>query len=342
MKIIIFSPTSTVFNFKENEALGGADSTLLKMIEILSQVHEVHAYIPVTEKIKIGNAFYYPFMDAFSKTEEFDVMILYRKVWALPPNIKYKKIFFYSQDTADTPCFNGLQKEGGLEYMDKFEKIIVLSKYHRDNLISNFNLLPDRFEIIGNAAEEQQKTEKEPYTFVYASTPFRGLDVLARIWKRMIQPTYPMAKLHVYSSMKIYKGEAFEHHFNPLYEILRNMKGVEYHGTKPQHEVIETMQKSKLLLYPNLYPETYCNVIMESRACHTPFITSDLGSLTETGSTAGWYIQGNARSEQYQKSFFEAFEQLMECPDFYNELQKKCYPIRTWDDYAIDILTVIE
>ena len=348
MKIIIFSPTSTKLNcFSDiDEPLGGADATLLKLIRVLGRSNEVVAYIPVSEKVvddtNENNITYRPFMDAYTTKDNCDLMILYRKIYAMPSNIKYDRIFFYSQDTADTPCFSGLQKEGGLEFMDKFDKIIVLSKFHRDNLISAFNLNPDRMEIIGNAAHGQPLCDKEPYTFVYASTPFRGLDALARIWKRKIIKTYPQAKLHVFSSMAIYKGAAQEHMFTHLYDILRNMKGVEYHGSQNHEVVQDCMAKSKMLLYPNLYPETYCNVIMESRSNHTPFITSSLGALPETGGAAGVYIAGNARSEDYQQRFFEAFEQIMENKDFYDILQKNCYPIRHWSDYANDIEKVIK
>ena len=88
---------------------------------------------------------------------------------------------------------------------------------------------------------------------------------------------YPDAKLHIYSSMKIYDGDHDEIHFEELYRRLKTLKGVIYYGSKPQTEVLTQMKKCKMLLYPNTFPETYCNVLMEARACKTPFITSDKG-----------------------------------------------------------------
>ena len=96
-----------------------------------------------------------------------------------------------------------------------------------------------------------------------------------------------------------------------------------------------------MLLYPNTYPETYCNVIMEARACRTPFITTDLGALKETGSPAGCFIEGNARSPEYLQKFLDTLDIVIADNKFYEMLQKNCYPIRTFEVYAQDLLNEI-
>lgn len=345
MKIIIFSPTSTVFNFREPQPLGGADSALMRMIGILGIHHEVEAYIPMTKEDagQHGQAKCFPFMVLFEKKSECDILIFYRKIWAIPNTVKYKKLVFYSQDSIETPCFNGIKDK---TCFDIFDRVILLSEFHKQNFLEGFNYPQEKITLIGNAAEERTKIEKKPLTFIYFSTPYRGLVVLMKMWKKIIE-RYPTAKLHVFSSMAIYGAKKLDElHFKPMLEGLDRMQGVVSHGSRPHDEVMEQLDKSFMLLYPNTYPETYCNVVMESRAAHTPFITSKLGALPETGGKAGLYVNGRAYSEEYQTDFLDKLFFICDNMDssgkvLYEVMQKECYPIRTWQDYAKDLLNEI-
>ncbi len=350
MKIAIFSPTSTILSLKSDQPLGGADQALLKMIYALSdEGHNVIAFIPVKEATTYKNigehtTKIYPYMDAFNCTEplDVDVLILYRKIWALPPQIKFKKCIFYSQDSNETPCFDGQHKTTFKEVFDQFNKIIVLSRWHRENLKEAFQLPQDKFVIIGNGADPQDKVEKIPFDFIYASTPYRGLVVLAKMWKK-IREYYPTARLHVFSSMKIYGAEHLDRiHFDELYNKLQRMDGIIYHGTTSQAEMIECMKKCSLLLYPNTYPETFCNVLMEARACYTPFITSNKGALKETGGLTGLYIDGDPYTQEYQEKFIAGIDYMLYIRDVYEEAQAACYPIRSWNDHAREINDLME
>jgi hypothetical protein len=80
---------------------------------------------------------------------------------------------------------------------------------------------------------------------------------------------------------------------------------------------------------------------MEARACRTPFITSNLGALKETGSPAGCFIDGNARTPEYMNKFLETLDFIIADPKFYKTLQNNCYPIRTFEDYTKDLLNEI-
>lgn len=340
MKIIIFSPTSTVFQFEQLQPLGGADSALLKMIELLSEEHEVHAYIPIAQETagSFRGGWIYPFMDLFDGKHECDILIMYRKVWAIPNTVKYKKLMFYSQDTVDTPCFSGIKDR---ECFKIFDRIVLLSQFHKENFKSLFDVPEEKFFILGNATDEMQKVEKQPLSFIYFSTPFRGLVVLMKMWKTIIKK-YPTAKLHVFSSMAIYGAKNLdEMHFKAMLEGLERMEGVTSYGSRPHEEVMQQLQKSFMLLYPNTYPETFCNVLMESRAAHTPFITSHKGALPETGGLAGMYIEGNPYTEEYQREFLESLDAVIEDKNLYETFSKNCYPVRTWKDYQKDLLSEI-
>ncbi|MFA6462367.1 MAG: glycosyltransferase family 4 protein [Candidatus Woesearchaeota archaeon] len=342
MKIIVFSPTSTILTLEPDQPLGGADSGLLRMIEELGIYHEVIAFVPVKKMSSgVGETVFIPFEQIFDLDLECDLFIHYRKVWVIPNNIHYKTAVFYSQDTVDTPCFSGLK--GSRNVFDVYSRIWVLSEFHKQNMKEMFDIPDEKFFILGNAADPQPIAIKKPLQFIYASTPFRGLDVLLKAWTFIIEK-YPEATLHIFSSMKIYGAEQLDDlHFGKMFNDMKNgrFKGLVFHGTQSQKEMLKYMNTSFMLLYPNTYPETFCNVIMEARACRTPFITTDLGALRETGFKAGCYIEGNARTHEYLQKFLDILDFIIKDDNFYKFLQNGCYPIRTFEDYKEDLLSEI-
>ena len=346
MKIIIFSPTSTLLRLEGDQPLGGADAVLLQLIETLAEHYEVEAYIPIDKSIEgeYRGASCYPFMELFDGVKECDLIIHMRKVFPIPNTVKYKTSVFYSQDTNDTPCFSGLK--GDRKALDQYSKIWVLSNFHKENLKQSFDVPEDKFFVLGNFAPTQMfpQPQKKPLQFIYASTPFRGLDVLLKAWLRIVEK-YPTAKLHIFSSMEIYGAKELDDlHFGKMFNDMKSgrFKNLIFHGSVPQKEMLKVMHESYMLLYPNTYPETYCNVIMEARACKTPFITSKLGALYETGSPAGVFIEGNARSPEYLENFLKTLDFIISDPKFYDTLQKNCYPIRRIEDYRREVLSEIK
>ena len=334
MKIIIFSPTSTKLTptSETDRPLGGADQALLKMIYALAEVHEVTAYIPVAKETKLGELIFRPFQDLFNIKEDCDLLIHYRKCYAIPNTVTSKVKVFYSQDDTDSPCFAGIPET----YFDGYDQLIVLSEYHKNQIKKMFKINDDKIMIIGNGAEPRETVPKDQLNFIYASTPFRGLVVLARMWRKIVA-LFPEAKLHIFSSMVIYDGQIHdEMYFNQLYSKLKNIKGIVYHGSVNHEELLQYMDRATMLLYPNTFPETYCNVIMEARASKTPFITSDKGALKETGGLAGMYVAGNPYSEDYQNEFINKVHGAIQNPELLEQMKLECDPIRTWEDHAVD------
>ena len=345
MKIIIYSPTSTELYHKayEKRALGGADYTLLKMCEHLAETeNKVMLYSNIKEakvycnnKKDLESKYIFYCNSNNIKKQECDILIMYRVTDAIPRNVKFKKIFFYSQDDIDAPCV----EKSGSEYFKIFDKVIVLSKYHRDQFIKRFDIEKEKMVILGNFIPFESVIKKyNSLDFIYASTPFRGLVHLAIMWKEIVK-ILPESKLHIYSSMKIYDGR--EEHFSTLYEKMQKLKGVVYHGSVPKAEVMDQMKKSFLMLYPNTFPETYCNVVNESKMCKLPVITSNLGALPETLGKAGILIDGNPKDPVYRQKFIKAVIDLVEDPEAYMKLVDECIDFRTETDYKKELMEII-
>jgi len=336
MKIIIYSQTG--YSFDSNNPFGkasaGADYTLLRLITALSKSNNLVSYIPTNTSFLLEGTVVNPFYDILNTQQECDLLIIYRKPVPVPYTITAKKVIYYAQDDFNSPCY---EKVTG-EYFNQFSKIIVLSEYHKKGLQEVFNINTSKLVIIGNASVEYNKPViKKQLDFCYCSTPYRGLLPLLKMWKKIIN-VYPQAKLHIFSSMKIYDQSLLDElHFSNVYKLMNTIQGIVYHGTQLRETVMDTMAECKLLLYPNTFPETYCNVINEARAVQTPFITTDLGALKETGGQAGIYISGSAYTKFYQDQFIIILKKLITDEEIYTALQSYCLPCRTWEDYNKDV-----
>ena len=341
MNICINAPTSTKLHLgKEKKALGGADRTLLEMCYILKEEgHEVTLYTncskPEMSKGKRGQLELKNQIDIYEDKKEYETYIHYRVV--SPVTIKATKYVFYSQDTAETPCFKGLEKEGDV-WFTQFDLIVALSHFHKDNMKTYLPIKDIPFQIMGNFSYPNFTVQKEKL-YIYCSTPYRGLRLLPAIWRRILKKD-PEARLEVYSSMSIYGNPMIDSmYFSSLYEQLQKLPNCKYSTSIAHKKLQDRLAKAYLLLYPNTYPETFCNVINEARANSTPFITSDLGALKETGGGAGMYVTPQASESQYIAEFMRAYDFLQ---DNYLDYQRDCKYFRTRREYAKDIRKVVK
>ena len=329
MKIIIFAPTSTDIN---NKILGGADQQLKKLFQVLKkQAHKTTLYTST----KINKLGIYNFMEAYKQKLECDLLIVYRKAIVLP-NIKTKYKIFYSQDRVDTPCFDSIREHP--KYLEQFDKIICLSNNHAEHLKQELGLT-QTITIIGNSTEKVKQSKQKTQDFIYCSAPHKALIPLALIWKQL-SPLYPKSKLHIYSSYKLYGNKELDKKYKN-FEKIKKLKNVVWHGAKNRKEMLKQLNKSKLMLAPHTYPETYGNVFNEAKSYLVPVITTDIGSAKEVLDKNGITIKGNAYSEKYQQKFLTEVVACMESIFYYRNLQRVSR-YRTHKDYEKDIIKLIK
>jgi glycosyltransferase involved in cell wall biosynthesis len=111
---------------------------------------------------------------------------------------------------------------------------------------------------------------------VYASMPFRGLDLLVEVMGRV----GGKVELDIYSSMRAYQAQ--EKSFAALYEVARRNPRIRYHGGVGQRPLADAFRAAAFLAYPSTYIESYCIVAQEAMAAGLKVISNDLGALPET------------------------------------------------------------
>jgi glycosyltransferase involved in cell wall biosynthesis/Tfp pilus assembly protein PilF len=167
----------------------------------------------------------------------------------------------------------------------------------------------------------------------YASTPFRGLDVLLDLFPR-IRAACPDATLDVFSSMQVYGMSADEdrRQFAAVYRKAKQ-PGVNLLGSLPQIELAERLADSRILAYPNHYGETFCIAAIEAQAAGCVVVTSAFGALAETVGDAGICVPGDPRSAEYQQAFVDACVELLTDDERWQGLSARALA-RTWTGYT--------
>ena len=117
----------------------------------------------------------------------------------------------------------------------------------------------------------------------YASTPFRGLDVLLDAWDRL-KPAN--AELHIWSSRKLYGKSEDDAPYEALFARASGMPNVFYRGIVPNEQLREELRSIDYMAYPSTFEETSCLSVIEAMAAGCRVICPELGALPET--TAGF------------------------------------------------------
>jgi tetratricopeptide (TPR) repeat protein len=176
---------------------------------------------------------------------------------------------------------------------------VCVSATLRDAVRHSIPALSDRTVAIGNAispffenmfSSAEDVLAAKQNRAVYASMPFRGLDLLVEVMGRV----GGTVELDVYSSMRTYQLE--EKNYAALYDLARRNPRIRHHGSVGQRALAEAFRGAAYLTYPSTFIESYCIVAQEAIAAGLKVISNDLGALPET--TLGYAdllpVQGGA------------------------------------------------
>jgi glycosyltransferase involved in cell wall biosynthesis len=177
------------------------------------------------------------------------------------------------------------------ERRDGWDGFVLVSDWQRARFVDRFGIDPARSVVLRNAigpAFENlfrdaadlatAKQQADLPLLAYTSTPFRGLELLVKLFPLLDQP----ARLRVFSSMTPYATPGRDETFCELYQTCRNTPGIDYVGALAQPELATALRSAHVLAYPNIFAETGCIAVMEAMAAGCSVVTSDLGALAET------------------------------------------------------------
>lgn len=195
------------------------------------------------------------------------------------------------------------------------DKILALSNWHKEHILSNFNYLDESQIVVTQNGLDLTRFDKEvkrnPHKVVYSSSPDRGLPVLLKCWNKIKQEVED-AELHVYYGFDNWKKVAANdpaqtQFINQTMSNLENMKslGVHYHNRVNQNRLAEEFLSAGVWAFSTWYLETSCISSMEMQAAGVAMVTSNLAALKETTGERGVLIDGDWLSAEYQEKFIK-------------------------------------
>lgn len=175
---------------------------------------------------------------------------------------------------------------------------------------------------------------------IFTSNPLRSLDWLVDQWVE-IRKLVPNAELHVFSGPASYgnwgQSVADRMNISIQYAKAHRDSGIFVHDPVSKAELINEIQKSRVMLYRGDVAETFCLSVAEAMELGVPCVTMDLGSMQEriTSKVNGYVLK-------VEKDFVEKAVELLSDDQkwrlFHERLTQT--PINlTWFDVAKKIMS---
>jgi glycosyltransferase involved in cell wall biosynthesis len=355
MKIAIYN-NGIAFdgNTPSQRPLGGSESGIVYMArELAASGHSVTVYCNCPEagpaEMYDGVAYvhYHQFFTHY-QSAPWDAVIAFRSFDPLLLGRIAPRMIYWTGDASNQPA---LENFGHAALQQNVDLVFCVSGWHRDSFIHKFELSPEKVIATRNGFLRDAVVHGGPRdiaTAAYTSTPFRGLDILLEVFPA-IRCRVPAAALDVFSSMKVYGWTADQDQqaYGAIYEAARQ-PGVTLKGSVNQRQLMRTLGKTGLLLYPNTFEETSCIAAIEAQASGCVVVTSARAGLKETVAhqETGILIDGDPRSTEYKRHFMEAAVGLMTNLEMFaaysTRARERAFRQYTWSAIAAEWTKILE
>jgi glycosyltransferase involved in cell wall biosynthesis len=290
------------------EGVGGSEEAVIRLSkELVKHGWEVTVYGTPGDRAGAYDGVVYKNYWEINLQDTFDVFIAWRSPWFFDAKINARKKYLWLHDKMEVEEFTP-------ERIANLDKVILLSKYHRDC----YPMIPEEkvlYSANGIDPEEFTQHDQEPrdeHRMIYTSSHVRGLQLLLDCWPE-IKKQVPDATLDIY-----YGWESFEaiHRGNPermawkdkITRQIEESDGVTDHGRVGHDVIAKEMSKSDVWPYPCPFPEIYCITAVKAQAAGAIPVSSNFAALDETVQYGGKMLMkdfGDKEAKQFTKLLVE-------------------------------------
>ena len=191
--------------------------------------------------------------------------------------------------------------------------IVTPSHWAKEQLIKFHKVPKNKITVISNGVSDIfTYSENKTKTFIHTSIPYKGLELLPAIIRR-IHTRHPDAKFKIFSSMSLY-GPSNDPYIE-LYEELKTLPNVEYSQAVDQEELVKHYQDAAFFIHPNIWEETFCVSMAEAMKSGCYPIITNIGALQEVAGenfASVVPIEGNRTPKGYEvtENFLNTFAEI--------------------------------
>ena len=259
-----------------SKGIGGSEEAVIQIAkELQAQGKDVTVYNSCGEFTGEYSGVKYIDTCKFNPKDEFDTLIAWRGNFFDFVDLKANNKILWLHDKPREDQFKEC----------KFDKVIVLSEYHKSLLpdhvpedkifVSTNGLVPKDFKKL--------KVDRKRGRMIYASSYDRGLEIILDKWSE-IREKVPFAELHIFYGWNTYdqlRGESGIEYKNKMIAKM-NQPGIKEHGRVGHKQLLKEYCKSEALLYPTDFAgEINCIALSKAIGCGCRCITNDFAVLPE-------------------------------------------------------------
>lgn len=309
--------------YPERAPMGGSETAALKLFQAFqSRGHDVEI---ITDYEKLRN-------------DSCDIFIALRVWGSFLQGIRPGKLnYLWCQDDADQPLFESLKDPQIAQIVwSHCDGILMISHYQIKKWHEILKVPLEKVFLTQNGIVKRDFTVRaedllrKPRRAYYASTPFRGLNVLLELWP-MVQSFVPDVELDIMSSMGTYQQPEKDSPYEFLFEKARQMKGVRYQPGVSQKELRQIAKDCRVLAYPCIFPETGCIAAMEAMASGCVVVGTSIGALPETA----WRNPLFAMEGDWMTAWIWEVARLMTDDDYYLDMATQNLHLSSWMDWEL-------
>lgn len=322
--------------------LGGSEEAIVYLSRELQRLGwYVTVYANPGDKAGVFDGVEYKMWHEFNHGDDFNILVLWRGVSFIDMNPKSKFTVLWNHDV---PNVNEFTKER----LDKIDRLIVLSEYHKSLFLMNDNgeLKPipeNKFWLSANGIIPLNPVgERKKNSIVYGSSPDRGLIYLLNNWEK-IKKEVPDLTLDVYYGFQVFdvihKNNPERMAWKKKIMDLMNQDGITYHGRVGHSELHDAYAKADVWVYPTDFSEISAITGMKTQALGAiPFVT-DFAALSETVKF-GSRVDVDITTKEGQEEFFNEFIKFMKDSESREKIRKPmmefCQNYFLWSKVAED------
>ena len=273
--------------FAEGMPLGGSESMVIKLAELLSKQFSVYVFCNTNENIHYKGVTYVKMghYAEFVKINKVKHLIVSRDCTKTIYGGNIENTHLWLHDVIQIGDLNDEHKN--------LKSIIVLTDYHRkyyenylklvkkDFLIPKIRIVPNIVEI----SDSLFKNKPHNLRFVYSSCPTRGLEKVLADWEGIVEK-YPNAELCIFSDFNNDYVRGKMNVENTLQKInsLKNVKNI---GRLGEKQFLEECKKCNFWYYPTNFTETFCITAVQMLNLGVIPIYNPIGALPNVIEDAG-------------------------------------------------------
>lgn len=261
------------------KGIGGSEEAVIYISQELTKLgYSVKVYCSCGDLEGTYDGVEYLPYYSFNPKDNFNILISWRNNNLA--GIKAKKRIVWLHDV---PMPDMFPKSS----IDSFDKVIVLSQYHK-SLLPEY--IPEEKILVSSNGINLKDFSlngvvRNPKRIIYTSSYDRGIEHLLKMWPEILKEV-PEAELHLFYGWNTYdemvaRG-ARDGKFKSMLMPYLKQPGVYEHGRIGHKALVKEFQKSGIWAYPSHFEEISCISGMKAQAAGCVPVVTDYAALTET------------------------------------------------------------